>query len=113
MVPWASGGHSVEKRKENVWANNSPCGLGQIPAVDWRRVKMEAWVRLRETEILDWQIKVFVLCLIMSLIFLSRVLTVLGQWHHLTSNFSLHNFVYGRPIFKSSLQMGFHLVPHG
>ena len=107
-----NGGHSVEKRKEDVW-KNSPCGLGRIPAVDWRGMKMERWFGLREVEVPDWQVKVFVSCLIMSLIFLSRVLTVLGPWHHPTSNFSLYNLVDRRPIFNISIPMGVHPVHHG
>lgn len=30
------------EKEENVWVNSSCCGLGQIPAVDWSKMKMEA-----------------------------------------------------------------------
>lgn len=107
------GGHSVEKRREDVWGNNDSCGSGQIPAIDWRGMKLERWIGLREIEVLDWQAKVSVPCFIMSRIFQSRVLTVLGQWHHPTNNFSLCDLVERRPVFNISIPMGVHLVHQG
>lgn len=106
-------GHSVEKRKEDFWGNNNVCGLGLIPAVDRRGMKMERWFGLREVEVpgLNWQVKVFVPCFIMPLIFMSRVLTVLGLWHHPT-NFSLCNLVDRRLIFNISMPMEVHPMCH-
>lgn len=45
-----SGAQSVEKRGKNIWGKNSPSDLGQIPGTDWRGMKMECWIGVREME---------------------------------------------------------------
>lgn len=45
-------------------------------------------------------------------IFLSKVLAVLGQWHHAANHCFICNLVYRRPMFNVSIPTRGHLGPH-